>query len=53
LITILWPLLIAIIGFVIYLVSTNPKVAEAGRVLLFVGAFWTVAILAGSSASFG
>lgn len=35
------PLLIAILGLLMWALSANPKVAEAGRILFFCGAFVT------------
>lgn len=39
------PLLIAIVGLLLWALSSNPKVAEAGRILFFCGAFVTTAQL--------
>lgn len=36
------PLLIAVVGLLIYVLASNPKISEIGRILLFVA---TLAIL--------
>lgn len=43
--SIIWPLLIAVLGLLMWVVSANPKVSEAGRILFFCGVFWVTAIL--------
>jgi Na+/phosphate symporter len=52
-IAIIWPLFIAVIGLVMYLISTNPKVAELGKILFQVGALWTTYALLGASFTIG
>lgn len=49
--TILYPLFIAIIGALIYAFA-SAKPAELGRILFFVGAFWTVWLLTGKQFHF-
>ena len=50
-VTIIWPLLVALAGALIYAfaIDRNPKLAEIGRILFFCGTFWTVYLLAGST----
>lgn len=43
------PLIVAIIGLLVYFVSTNAKVSEVGRIIFFAGVFFTVMHLAGRS----
>jgi hypothetical protein len=50
--TILIPLCIAIFGALVYGFAANPKLAEIGRLLFFVGSFWTVHILGGRQLHF-
>jgi len=46
------PLVIAIIGLLIYaFAQKNPPVAEIGRLLFFIGAFWAVYLLAHETVS--
>lgn len=47
---IIWPLLAAIVGAVVYLV-TSEKVSEIGRLTFFCGAFWVVELMKGSHAA--
>ena len=42
------PLVVALVGLVLYLVAGNGKVAEIGRVLFFCGALVVVMHLAGA-----
>ena len=42
--TILWPLLITMLGLLLYAL-TNGKVSEAGRLAYFAGLFWVVYLL--------
>ena len=41
-ITIIVPLLVAIIGLLLYFMSTEPKRAEVGKIAFFVGLLWLV-----------
>lgn len=50
LVQIVVPLLVAVAGVLLYALAANPKLAEIGRILFAVGAFWTLAIV--SSAKF-
>lgn len=45
----LWPLLLALLGGLIYFLSdpTRPKLAEVGRLLLAVSLLWLVYMMAG------
>lgn len=43
---IIWPLLILVMGLVVYALATNAKVAECGRIAYFCGLFVTVLKLA-------
>ena len=42
LISVLVPLLAAVVGALIYAFAVNPKLSEIGRLLLFTGLFWCV-----------
>jgi hypothetical protein len=52
-ITIIWPLLIAVAGALVYAFAANPKLAEIGRILFFCGVLWTVYMLTGSTFAIG
>jgi hypothetical protein len=39
---ILWPLLVAIVGVLVYALASNPNVSEMGRIAYAVGLLWTV-----------
>lgn len=41
-----FPLLVAVVGMVAYALSTNPKIAEMGRLAFFSGLFVLVWVLA-------
>lgn len=43
------PALVALIGLLIYLLASNGKAQEVGRILFFVGAFFTVWGLSGQT----
>jgi hypothetical protein len=47
------PLIVAACGLLIWLLATNPKVVEIGRILFFVGAFWLVASVSRETLSIG
>jgi Na+/phosphate symporter len=51
LIIILIPLLIALVGLLMYAFSANPKLVEVGRILFFCGMFWVVYALMGHKLS--
>lgn len=40
------PLLVAVLGALMYALAGNPKLAEIGRILFFCGAFWLVELFA-------
>ena len=46
---VIWPLLIAVIGVLMYALCTHPKLAEIGRLIFFSGFFFVVALLAGKA----
>jgi Na+/phosphate symporter len=48
-----WPLVVAIIGALVYALSSNTKVTEMGRITFFVGFFWLVYSLVGHSLKLG
>jgi hypothetical protein len=43
----LWPVAVLVLGILLWVLSSHPKVAKAGELLFFVGAFWTVYTLVG------
>ena len=45
--TVMLPLLVGVFGALLYGFASNAKLAEIGRILFFVGAFWTVHLLGG------
>ncbi len=45
--TILIPLLVCLVGALVYGLSSNGKVAELGRVAFFCGLFWVVYLAMG------
>lgn len=47
------PLLLAIVGLLLWALASNPKVAEAGKILFFCGVFWFVYGLAGKTIRVG
>lgn len=40
------PVLVALLGALVYALSANPKAAELGRLAYFVGLMWSVYIVA-------
>ena len=46
---IIWPLLIAVMGALLYAISASQKLAELGRIMFFCGLLWTVYLLAGAT----
>ena len=50
---ILIPLLVCVVGVLIYALSGNPKLVEIGRVMFFVGLLWTVDRVAGAVVELG
>jgi Na+/phosphate symporter len=49
----LYPLAIMIAGLLVWLLASNPKASEAGRILFFCGAFVLTWTLAGSTLRIG
>jgi len=47
LLTVIWPLILMLVGAAVYILSSNPKLMELGRVLFAAGAF-ALAFLLGS-----
>jgi hypothetical protein len=47
------PLLVALVGLLLWALSSNPKVSDAGRILFAIGAFWFVYQLAGKTIRIG
>jgi hypothetical protein len=45
--TIVIPLVVCIVGALLWFVASNPKLSEAGRLAFFVGLFWCVYLTAG------
>jgi hypothetical protein len=39
------PLLVALVGLLMYALAANPKLGEVGRLLFFVGALVTVSVV--------
>ncbi len=48
-----WPLVIAIVGVLVYFVSANGKVQEVGRLLFAIGMLWLVYALTGHTLKLG
>lgn len=46
--TITVPLLVAVVGLILYFAPVNAKVSEAGKWAFIVGLFWTLARASGS-----
>jgi Na+/phosphate symporter len=42
----IWPVLILIIGLLMWVLSSNPKVSEAGKIIFFCGMLITTWVLA-------
>ncbi len=38
----IWAVLVMIVGLILYLATTAAKPTEIGRIMFFVGLFWTV-----------
>lgn len=41
-----WPLVFAVVGVLVYVLASNAKAAEIGRLVFFSGFFWLVYTLA-------
>lgn len=50
--TVLYPLVVALLGLLVYLLASNPKVQEIGRIIFFCGLFWLVFLFAGHTLRF-
>ena len=44
---ILLPLLVCLVGLVVYALASNPKAAELGRLMFFAGLLFTLAAVGG------
>jgi len=42
------PVLVMVAGLLLYLLSSNAKAQELGRILFFVGLFFTVGVIGGA-----
>lgn len=51
-VTIVYPALFAVVGALVYALTTNTKLTEIGRITLAVGLFWLLAILSRTSFHF-
>ena len=51
--TILLPLLVCVLGALVYALVANGKASELGRIAYFVGLLWTVYLLMGKAFHFG
>ncbi len=49
----LWPLVVCIIGLLVWALASNAKVSEAGKIAYFVGLFWLVYTLASKTLRIG
>ena len=45
--TILLPALVAVLGLLLYVIASNPKVCEIGRITFLAGIFVTTYVLSG------
>jgi len=48
-----FPLVVLILGMLMYVLASNPKVQEMGRILFFVGAFWLVQTVSSKTVHLG
>jgi hypothetical protein len=46
---IIWPLLVAVVGILIYALASNAKVSEIGKWMFIIGLFWVVYLLCGKA----
>lgn len=49
----IWPLVVAVIGALIYALASNSKASELGRIVFFCGFFWLVYTLVGHTLHLG
>jgi hypothetical protein len=47
------PLVGAVCGLLLWLIATNPKASDAGRILFCIGVFWLVASVSRETLSVG
>lgn len=47
------PLLVAVVGALVYALAANPKLSEMGRLAFFAGLFVTLLVFAGQVVRFG
>lgn len=48
-----WPLVIAVVGALVYALASNSKASEMGRIAFFVGLLWLVYSLVGHTLKLG
>jgi hypothetical protein len=48
-----WPLVIAVVGLLLWALSSNGKAAEVGKWMFVVGMFWLVYSLTGKTVRLG
>lgn len=48
-VVVLVPLLVCIVGALMFALASNPKIAEMGKILFAVGAFWSVYLASGTT----
>lgn len=51
--TILAPLLVALVGLLMFVLCSNPKLVRIGEILFCVGIFWSVQMLGQKTLHFG
>lgn len=49
----IWPLVIAIVGILMYALCSNPKLQEIGRIMFFCGFFFLTSVLSHSTLRLG
>ena len=49
----IWPLIAALVGLLVYVLSSNAKVAEVGRALLWTGLLVTLFVVAKQTVKIG
>lgn len=47
----IWPLIICVLGLILYYAASNTKTVEVGRIAFMVGLFWVVYKLVGKTLS--
>ena len=43
----IWPLVFAVLGLLLWVFASHPKLVEVGRLVFFAGLFWLVYVLSG------